>query len=98
MKKIVNVALFAGVVLLASCGGCSQSGNRPTGPKTFVQGIIVSVKDMAEGSTSKKLLIDANRDGKGDQEQLWRQKGPAPKKGDTVTLVFQGKHVVEWYE
>ena len=96
MKKILPYALFLFAITLTSCSGCSKSGKRPTGPKTFVKGFVLSTKQINGYGT--KFLIDLNFDGRADSEELIRNPMLAPRAKDTVTLVMQQGQIVEWYK
>ncbi len=88
--KFVLIALFSAALFLTSCSGCSKSGRRPTGQKTFVTGKVTNVKETS-------FLVDTNSDGKPDQEVTIAPTLAAPKKDTTITVVIQGHQMVDWY-
>ncbi len=88
--KFVLIALFSAALFLTSCSGCSKSGRRPTGPKTFVTGKVTNVKETS-------FLVDTNSDGKPDQEVTIAPSLDTPKKDTSITIVFQNSSMVGWY-
>ncbi len=88
--KFALIALFSVALFLTSCSGCSKSGRRSIGPKTFVTGKVTNVKKAS-------FLVDTNSDGKPDQEVTIASSLAAPKKDTTITIVFQKSNMVGWY-
>jgi len=93
MKKI---SFILSIIFIASLASCSRSGNRPTGPKTITKGIVISTKE-AHGK-SLKFLFDLNLDGIPDGEEWLRSTTNHPNPKDTIYIVKQGGHIVEWYK
>lgn len=94
MKKILVISILSSV-LFASCRGCSKSGNRPSGTKTYISGKIIGADDTLLGR-SQMFLIDTNNDGKADQE-LVNGTNKQLHKNDSINCVLQEGIVVSWY-
>ncbi len=102
MKNVLILSFLAVALMVISCN--SQSGNRATGPKTFVKGTVVGVgkvKKFNNGMQRYKILVDKDSNGAGDIEFLIEESNPSGvliHKTQTVTLVIQQGKVTNWYE